>query len=372
MSDKNSIICIIEDNPEDQEVFRRYLLQDMQYSYQCYVEESGEKGLELCRMVRPDCILLDYKLPDMDGLEFLAGLADETGSIPYAVIMLAGLSSKPIALQAMKDGAQDYLVKDEMTPGNLLRAIHNAIERTSMRRTLEQQRRVLEQKNQEMEAFAYALAHDLRAPLRSITGFSQILHQDYRTSLDEEGRHFVDTIVHSCVQMDRLIEDLLNYTRIEHRAVRSKPIALGYCMQQIIEGLSARIAAEHATVTIADDLPTIFGDSTLIHQIFVNLIENALTYARPGVPAQVTLHWQRDDTCAVLSLCDNGIGIAPKHYERIFRIFQRLHGEDVYPGTGIGLAIVKKATDLLDGQVWIKSVVGEGSTFFVRLPLYIT
>ncbi|GCE20333.1 hybrid sensor histidine kinase/response regulator [Dictyobacter kobayashii] len=371
MAEKNPTICIIDDNPEDREIFRRYLLQDTRYHYQCYEEETGEEGLALCKRIQPDCILLDYKLPDIDGIEFLAGLVDASGSVPFAVIMLAGLGDEGIALQAMKSGAQDYLVKDEMTPGNLFRAIHNAIERTAMRRSLEKHQQDLEQKNQEIQAFAYALAHDLRAPLRAITGFSQIVEQDYQAVLDADGRHYMENIVHACAQMDRLIDDLLNYTRIEHRAIRFKPVALGYLMQQIVKGMATRINENQATINIAEDLPTVYGDATLINQIFVNLLENALVYHKPGENAQVTISWWEEDESAVICLADNGIGISPKNHEKIFNLFQRLHSDDIYPGTGIGLAIVKKAVDLLDGFVWVESTLGVESKFFVKLPKYV-
>ncbi|GCE13324.1 hybrid sensor histidine kinase/response regulator [Tengunoibacter tsumagoiensis] len=369
MTEKNPTICLIEDNPEDREVFRRYLLQDTDYQYQFYEEETGEKGLILCRTVQPDCILLDYNLPDIDGLEFLTELADESnGLVPYAVVMLTGLQDEGTALQAIKSGAQDYLVKAEMTPGNLLRAIHNAIERTAMRRDLEQHRRELEKKNQEIQAFAYALAHDLRAPLRAITGFSQIVANDYSTDLDETGKHYVSNIVRACLQMDRIIDDLLSYTRIEHRAVRLKPVMLRYSLLQVIENCRRQANGEDASITLDERMPMVYGDPTLINQIFMNLIDNALTYVPPGVIAEIKISAREEKSFVTICVEDNGIGIPPKQYERIFAIFQRLHGDDLYPGTGIGLAIVKKATELLGGQVWVEPGPEQGSRFFVRLP----
>ena len=370
MAEKTPIVCIIEDNAHDREVIRRYLSQDTDYDYHIYEEDTGEKGLELCRRVQPDCVVLDYNLPDINGLEFLRELAGEADVVNLTVIMLAGLEEESIALQAMKSGAQDYLVKDEMTPGNLFRAIHNAIERTSMRRTLDQQRKDLEQKNQEIQAFAYALAHDLRAPLRAISGFTQIVAKDYQDVFDDDGRHYVDNIVRACGQMDRLIEEMLNYTRIEHRAVQRKPVSFEYVLKQIAESIKARMVESGATMSWPENAPVLGGDPVLIKQIFVNLCENALSYVRPGVPARIVIDWKMTDRTATISVADNGIGLLPKHFEKIFTIFQRLHSDEVYPGTGIGLAIVKKATELMGGQVWVESTLGVGSTFYVRLPLY--
>lgn len=367
MEKKEELIFIIDDSPEDRKMLRRHLLKDPESSYRILEEETGERTLALCKHVKPDCILLDYHLPDMNGLEFLAALEDGTGSIPYPVVIVTGVSNEPIAIQALQRGAQDYIVKGKITTESLHRAIRNAIERMDMLKTLEVQRRVLELKNQELQAFAYALAHDLRAPLRAISGFAQIVHQDYQSVLDSEGQSYMDTIVKSCSQMDHLIDDLLNYTRIEHKAVRHQPVALHFLVNQIIESMSEHINATSASVNIMDELPVVQGDRTLLSQIFINLLENALTYRREGVPPRVTIHCQQDAHSYVISIEDNGIGIAAKNRERIFTIFQRLHSDEEYAGTGIGLAIVKKSAELMDGQVWVESIEGPGSTFYVRL-----
>ena len=369
---KNPTICIIEDSPEDREMFRRYLSQDAEYNYRIEECETGEQGLALCTRIQPDCILLDYNLPDINGIEFLDELTDGDGVMRFPVIMLTGLGDEEIAFLAMKRGAQDYLVKSEMTAGNLFRAIHNAIQRNTMRQQMEQQSQILEQKNQELQAFAYALAHDLRAPLRAISGFAQIVAEDYGNVLDDEGNHYVQRIVRSTVQMDQLINDLLSYTRIEHGAVRHKPVALSFLLPQLVEGLTERIAEVAGSIQLIGELPTVYGDSTLVNQIFVNLLSNALKYHRSGVPPHVTIEGTEQGRFAIVRIHDNGIGIAERHYIKIFTMFQRLHSEDEYTGTGIGLAIVKKAAELQNGEVWVESVMGEGSTFFVKLPLYVT
>lgn len=368
MEKKEGLIFIIDDNPEDRRTLREHLLKDLESSYRIVEEETGERTLALCKQVKPDCILLDYDLPDMNGLEFLAALEDGTGSMPYPVVILTSVSNEPIAIQALQQGAQDYMVKGKITTESLHRAIRNAIERVDMLRTLEAQRKVLELKNQELQAFAYALAHDLRAPLRAISGFAHIVHHDYQSVLDSEGQSYMDTIVKACSQMDHLIDDLLNYTRIEHKAVRYQPVALQSLVNQIIESMAEHINATSASVNIVDALPVVQGDRTLLSQIFINLLENALTYQREGVPPRITIDCQEEAHSYIIGVHDNGIGIAAKDHERIFTIFQRLHSDEEYAGTGIGLAIVKKSVDLMDGQVWVESAEGKGSTFYVRLP----
>lgn len=367
MTEKKPVICIIESNEADRELCRHYLLQDVGYTYSFFEEETGEKGLELCRAAQPDCILLAYNLPDIDGLEFLSRLAGKSGSTPYPVIMLTGSGDEAVAISAMKRGAQDYLVKDEMTAGNLFRAVHNAIERVSLRRILEMQSRDLELRNQEMQAFAYALAHDLRAPLRIMDGFARIIARDYGEALDEDGRHYVTNIVQASVQMERLIDELLSYTRIERRAIRVRPVALGYLLRRIVDDCAFRIKEAGVIVMLADDLPMVSGDPILLNQVFANLLDNALTYTRPGVRPEVTINWQADGHYAVIGIKDNGVGIVSSDREKIFQIFQRLHGYEEYPGTGIGLAIVKKAVELVSGQVWVESTPDQGSAFYVKL-----
>jgi light-regulated signal transduction histidine kinase (bacteriophytochrome) len=369
MNKKEQTILIVDASHEDREVLRRHLLQDSECTYAILEEALGEVALELCKKRNPDCILLNYNLPDMNGLEFLAELTDDVGSVLFPVVVLTGVSHEAIAVKAMKSGAQDYLVKGNITTANLHRAIQNAIERVELLQTVETQRHDLEQKNQELQTFAYALAHDLRAPLRAISSFAEIVEQNYQPSLDENGRHYMDVIVQSCKQMDHLIDDLLSYTRIEHRVARYQPVALQPLVTQIVDSLAGRLATVGSTMSIPEDLPVVYGDSTLISQIFINLLSNALTYRRPEVPLKITITCTVEANSYVISIADNGIGIAAKNYDRIFTIFQRLHSDDEYAGTGIGLAIVKKSAELMGGLVWVESTEGEGSTFRVRLPL---
>jgi signal transduction histidine kinase len=235
-------------------------------------------------------------------------------------------------------------------------------------RQLDEKAERLRDANAELEAFAYSVSHDLRAPLRAISGFSEIIARRHRDSLDEEGRHYFDNIIEASEHMGELIDDLLRYSRLGRRAVRLRPVPLDDVLAQVMGDLEGRIAAVDAELVLPDDAPTIRSSRTLLTQIFTNLIDNALTYHRPGVPPRIVVDCKMKPGGVVLSVADNGIGIAPEFQQKIFRIFQRLHSQDEYPGTGIGLAMVKKAADLLNGRVWVESTEGEGSTFFVELP----
>ena len=157
------------------------------------------------------------------------------------------------------------------------------------------------------------------------------------------------------------------YARIGRKAVRHEPVELKGLLSQVTESLAPRVAEAGARLSLADNLPMVIGDQTLLAEIFTNLLDNALIYRRPEAIPNVVVDSQTQDGYSTVSVRDNGIGIPAEYHQKIFNVFQRLHSEDEYPGTGIGLAIVKKSVELLGGQVWVESVVGEGSSFYVRL-----
>jgi PAS domain S-box-containing protein len=237
------------------------------------------------------------------------------------------------------------------------------LERRVLERTIQ-----LETLNKELESFSYSVSHDLRAPLRAISGFSEIISRRHRDDLNEEGRHYVDNIVQASERMGRLIDDLLTYARLGRTGVRVEPVSLKRLLKDIQRNLQVRLVETGGRLNLPEDLPTVRGDQTLLMQVFTNLLENALKYTRAGAPPQIWLTYTLEDEHIVVQVRDNGIGIPAEYQEKIFNMFQRLHTEEEYPGTGIGLASVKKSVELLGGSVWVESKEGEGSTFFVRLP----
>jgi signal transduction histidine kinase len=243
-----------------------------------------------------------------------------------------------------------------------LKKLNEDLERRVSERTAQ-----LEAANKELEDFSYSVSHDLRAPLRAISGFAQIIARRHRSNLNEEGRHYVDNIVKAGAHMGKLIDDLLMYARIGRKAVRHEPVELRGLLLQVAENLAPRVTEIGAELSLPENLPTVKGDQTLLSEVFTNLLDNALTYRRRDVPLRVAVGCQLQDGYSTISVSDNGIGIPSEYHQKIFNVFQRLHSEDEYPGTGIGLAIVKKSVELLGGQVWVESVVGEGSSFHVRL-----
>jgi PAS domain S-box-containing protein len=226
----------------------------------------------------------------------------------------------------------------------------------------------LEAANRELRSFSYSVSHDLRAPLRAVAGFAEILNQRYRDRLDETGAHYLDNVLTSSVRMGVLIDELLAYSRLGRGSIRVVPVALAPIVDHLRTVFGARTDEAGATLVVAGPLATPRGDPLLLEQILLNLVDNALTYRRPDVPPQIILSSVLRGRTVTLAVADNGIGIAPEYQERIFEVFTRLHSEGAYPGTGVGLATVRKAARLMGSDVTVASKEGEGSTFSLVLP----
>jgi len=223
--------------------------------------------------------------------------------------------------------------------------------------------------NKELESFSYSISHDLRAPLRAIFGFSQILSRRHTNSLNEEGKQYMNYIVEASIRMEQLINDLLNYSRLGRKSIDLHPVSLYKIAEKLKTDFKQRIEEVGGVLRTDSSFPEVKGDESLLMQIFNNLIENAITYRRTDVMLQIDISCTTSDNFATVTVADNGIGIPREYWEKIFNIFQRLHSEDQYPGTGIGLATVQKAVAMINGTISVDSVVGEGSRFIIELPL---
>jgi PAS domain S-box-containing protein len=220
--------------------------------------------------------------------------------------------------------------------------------------------------NAELQQFAYVASHDLQEPLRMISSYVQLLSRRYEGKLDEDADQFIAYAVEGTKRMHRLIEDLLAYSRVGARGKQFQPTDCSTVCRQAIANLQAAITESEATVT-CDSLPTVWGDDTQITQLLQNLIGNAIKFRREEPPlVRVSAESSSDEW--VFAVSDNGIGIAPEHRERIFEIFERLHTESQYGGTGLGLAVCKKIVEVHGGRIWVESEPGRGSTFFFTIP----
>jgi PAS domain S-box-containing protein len=224
----------------------------------------------------------------------------------------------------------------------------------------------LRRSNEELERFAYVASHDLQEPLRMVGSYVQLLGRRYQGKLDADADRFIAFALDGSVRMKRLIDDLLAFSRVGTRGVAPAPVDAGAALDAALTHLSLSIAESNALVT-RDALPTVLADPGQLQHLFLNLVSNAIKF-RGAEPPQVHVSAAAVDDGWRFSVRDNGIGISPEYFERIFVIFQRLHARTEYPGTGIGLAIAKKIVERHSGRIWLESEPGRGATFFFTLP----
>ncbi|HLY10785.1 MAG TPA: ATP-binding protein, partial [Planctomycetota bacterium] len=221
---------------------------------------------------------------------------------------------------------------------------------------------------QELEAYSYSIAHDLRAPLRAIHRFSEIVLADYGSQIDATGKDFIRRIVAGAEKMDALINGLLDYSRLAQSELHPQVLQPTEIVTAVLRSLTAETPGGIPDIAVDPALPAIIGDRLLLYQAFENLISNALKFVAKNTVPKVTVTGERRGGRVILSVTDNGLGIPPESQGRLFRVFERLGDTLEYPGTGIGLAIVRRAMERMGGDCGVESDVGKGSRFWCRLP----
>ncbi|HDR51416.1 MAG TPA: GAF domain-containing protein, partial [Mariniphaga anaerophila] len=248
------------------------------------------------------------------------------------------------------------------------RAIENINLYAELEDRVKQRTEQLQAVNKELETFTYSVSHDLKAPLRGIDGYSKLLLDEYGDSLDEDAAHFIKTIRSSTLQMNQLIEDLLSYSRLERSHFKQEKIALKSFVKTLVSNFGEEIKKCGVQVKINIPEVDIVTDSTGLSIALRNFMENAIKFTCKSRNPEIEIGFDENPDYWIMSVKDNGVGFDMKYHERIFEIFQRLHRAEDFPGTGIGLAMVAKALQRMNGKAWAESKPGHGSTFFIELP----
>jgi len=221
--------------------------------------------------------------------------------------------------------------------------------------------------NAELRTFAYSISHDLRSPLRTIKAFSQILLADYQAQLAPRAQDYLQRIVSGAGLMNTLIENLLDYSQLSRAKLQLEQVNLSAQVLAALAQVEAELQQQNAQVTVVEPLPTARAHGATLVQILINLLINAIKFVAPGVKPNLRIWAETEADFVVLYMQDNGIGIAPENQEKIFGVFERLHSVETYPGTGIGLALVRKGSERMGAEVKVESKLGQGSRFAIKL-----
>ena len=262
----------------------------------------------------------------------------------------------------------DFPIKTEK--GVMLASFNRDItERKEAEKQLKETVEELKRSNEELQRFAYVASHDLQEPLRTVASFTQLLEKRYKGRLDSDADEFMEYIVEAAVRMKELIGALLDYSRITTKSGEFKSVNIGLILDQTVENLKYAIKESNAKI-ICGKMPVVMGNDVQLRRVFQNLISNAIKFKKEGNAPEIHISAVKDENNVeyIFSVQDNGIGIEKQYLDRIFVIFQRLHTQDEYHGTGIGLSIVKRIIERHGGRIWVESEFGAGSTFYFTLP----
>ncbi len=250
------------------------------------------------------------------------------------------------------------------------RALLNMLEDIEAERfKAEQANALLESANKELEAFSYSVSHDLRAPLRAISGFSQAVMEDYAPRLDDEGRRYLGLIQENAHRMGRLIDDLLAFSRLGRQQMIKSTIDMETMTKSVFEELAAQEPGRKIKIKFtAHASPPVYGDSSMIRQVLVNLLSNAIKFTRPRENAQIEFGYLPKLGDGAYYIKDNGVGFDMRYLNKLFGVFQRLHSVAEFEGTGVGLALVNRIIARHGGRVWAEGIVDQGATFYFTLP----
>lgn len=361
-------LLIVDDEPASM----RALCDTLEFEgYQTYGFTSPAEALAAMRERSFDLLLADLQMPGTNGIDLMksAQLIDPT----LVAVIMTGHGALDTAIAAMKAGALDYIqkpIKLVTTLPVLERALavrQLRIEKKRLEESVRERTEELKIANRELEAFSYSVSHDLRAPLRAVSVFTQALLSEHLAQLNDEGRRLLQNVNAGAAHMDRLITDLLRLSQLNRQPLHKTPVRFSEVAQRVIDSMTHERAGRDIEFTIAD-FPTWQVDAGLMQQVFVNLISNAIKFTRERAKARIEIGYRMDGTTLVCFVRDNGVGFNMKYMNKLFGVFQRLHTADQFEGTGVGLSIVRRIIERHTGKVWVDGEQDHGATFYFSLP----
>lgn len=357
-------ILVVDDTPDNLRLLSAILTKR---NYEVRKALNSKHAISSVKADAPDLILLDIKMPETDGYETCMALKRDPATEAIPIIFISALDDALDKVRAFSVGGADYISKP-FQEAEVLARIENQLYLRDLQLQLETQNQALVQSNQELEQFAYIVSHDLQQPLQTIIGYAKIINLQHSSTLDQDVVEYLEKISAAGNRMHRLINNLLSYATIEEGKEDYALVDCNVVLAEAVSNLQMMIQETHASLN-CPKLPFIYGKESQLVQLFQNLIGNAIKFNRPKTQPCITLNATLEPNGFWLfTFQDNGIGIPPEKIATVFQKFHRLHSSEEYSGSGIGLATCKKIVENHFGEIWAESVLGEGSTFFVRLP----
>jgi DNA-binding response OmpR family regulator len=364
-----------------------------QEGYDPILAHSGEEALELLGVQTVDCILLDLVMPGLSGNQTCQCIKSSPALRDIPLLILTAREEREAMIENINAGADDYISKSgdfgvlkarlraqlrrkqfedesrQIREQLLQRDLEAAQTRAALELAETRSKLLadLEKKNRELEAFSYSVSHDLRAPLRAIAGFSRILLEDHSERLSEEGKRMLDVILQSTGSMARLIDDLLAFAHAGRADLKSTIVDMTSLARSVIQDLVDACPQREIQVSVGS-LPSCYGDEGLLRQVLANLIGNSIKYTRRRDHAQIQVAGRSETDENLYLVRDNGVGFEMAYAHKLFGIFQRLHSESEFEGTGVGLSLVQRVIERHGGRIWAEARVNEGATFYFTLP----
>lgn len=375
MSDQRQTVLLVEDNPGDARLIRESLLDLSENNFNLETADRLATALLRLNAGGIDAILLDLALPDSKGRDTFSKAKAQAPTVP--IIVLTGLGDEALALKMVQEGAQDYVTKIDLNGNVLSRAIRYAIEREKSEQQIRRFNEDLEERvrertaelraaNEELDAFSASVSHDLRGPLHLIDGYAEMLEEIIGPGVDLEGKKCLQRIHVAVEEMASIIESLLRLSHLGRQTLNLQTVNLAKIVKLVLEDFQSAIEARQIDVAIGH-LPEVYCDSGLIKQVFANLISNAIKYTLFRAKALIEVGQITMEGETVIFVRDNGAGFDSQHAEKLFCAFQRLHRQDEFEGTGVGLATVRRIVQRHGGRIWAEAEKGRGATFYFTL-----
>lgn len=369
MPDASSARILIVDDEAAQMQALCETLRD--HGYETAGCTTGQAALAALREVEYDVLLTDLTMPEMDGITLLrAALAEAPNLVS---IIMTGAGTITTAVEAMQSGALDYILKP-CKLSLMLPVLSRALavrrlrqENAALAQCVRERTAALEAANQELDAFAFSVSHDLRAPLRAVSAFAYLLARDYTAQMPSAAQGLLQHVTTNAQRMEQLIEDLLRFARLGRQPLALQPVNMASLVHEVLQELRSDVGDRHIAVQVSH-LPESHGDPPLLKQVFVNLLSNAFKFTRRQERAVVEVGCQQHDGEKVYFVRDNGVGFDMRHVGKLFGVFQRLHSATQFEGTGVGLSIVHSIIRRHGGRLWAEAAVDQGATFYFGLP----